>query len=198
MSRHYGAGVWLRGCAATHRRNVILLPLSRALLAGLLHGAAYLGSGLRALGRKHHHCCHQTPPLRGSVVVSKWTQDQKLSSELMSGRLHSAITVWMFLTFMTIHLFQSPFADTEQYWHTSWLVTLTFFGSGNKHVPLVLGQNLVVQCVDAYSVDGTTGGCASLSGSCSSDGSWSGCRPIACEHPSVARKCCSSQATRAT
>ena len=56
----------------------------------------------------------------------------------MSGRLHSAITVWMFLTFMTNHLFQSPFADTEQYWHTSWLVTVTFLRTGNKHVPLVL------------------------------------------------------------
>ena len=38
-------------------------------------------------------------------------------------------------------------------------------------VEYVLGQNLVVQCMDAYSVDGTPGGDTSFSASCSSDGS---------------------------
>ena len=43
--------------------------------------------------------------------------------DMMCGRLHSAITVWTLL--MTTHLFQFRFADTEQYWHPSWLITLT-------------------------------------------------------------------------
>ena len=42
----------------------------------------------------------------------KRTRDQKLSSGLMSGL---AITGLMLLMFMTIHLFQLRFADTEQY-----------------------------------------------------------------------------------
>ena len=70
-------------------------------------------------------------------VGLKRTWDQKLSSGLMSGQLDLAITGLMFLTFMTIHLFQFRFADTEQYflrppptlinWWPSWLITLTFF-----------------------------------------------------------------------
>ena len=45
----------------------------------------------------------------------KRTQDQKLSSGLMSGQLSLAITGLMLLMFMTIHLSQLRFADTEQY-----------------------------------------------------------------------------------
>ena len=45
----------------------------------------------------------------------KRTRDQKLSSGLMSGHLSLAITGSMLLMFMTIHLFQLRFADTEQY-----------------------------------------------------------------------------------
>ena len=45
----------------------------------------------------------------------KRTRDQKLSSGLMSGQLSLAITGLMLLMFMTIHLFQLRFADTEQY-----------------------------------------------------------------------------------
>merc|ERR1712136_386970 len=80
-------------------------------------------------------------------VRLNWTWDQKLSSGLMSGQLNLAITGLMLLTFMTIHLFQFRFADTEQYllrppptlinWHPSWLITLTFFWTDNKQVPLV-------------------------------------------------------------
>merc|ERR1712136_340768 len=80
-------------------------------------------------------------------VGLKRTWDQKLSSGLMSGQLNLAITGLMLLTFMTIHLFQFRFADTEQYflrppptlinWHPSWLITLTFFWTDNKQVPLV-------------------------------------------------------------
>ena len=47
----------------------------------------------------------------------------QLSSGLMSGQLSLAFTGLMLLTFMTTHLFQFRFADTEQYW----LITLTFF-----------------------------------------------------------------------
>ena len=49
-------------------------------------------------------------------------------------------------------------------------------------VESVFGQNLAVQCIDGYSVDGTAGGDTSSSASCSSDGSWtlSDCRPITC------------------
>ena len=49
-------------------------------------------------------------------------------------------------------------------------------------VEYVFGQNLAVQCIDGYSVDGTAGGDTSSSASCSSDGSWtlSDCRPITC------------------
>ena len=45
----------------------------------------------------------------------KRTRDQKLSSGLMSGQLSLAITGLMLLMFMTIHLSQLRFADTEQY-----------------------------------------------------------------------------------
>ena len=45
----------------------------------------------------------------------KRTRDQKLSSGLMSGQLSLAIIGLMLLMFMTIHLFQLRFADTEQY-----------------------------------------------------------------------------------
>ena len=45
----------------------------------------------------------------------KRTRDQKLSSGLMSGQLSLAVTGLMLLMFMTIHLFQLRFADTEQY-----------------------------------------------------------------------------------
>ena len=31
------------------------------------------------------------------------------------------------------HFFQFGFADTRRYWHPSWLITLTFFRTGNKH-----------------------------------------------------------------
>ena len=48
-------------------------------------------------------------------VGLKRTRDQKLSSGLMSGQLSLAITGLMLLMFMTIHLFQLRFADTEQY-----------------------------------------------------------------------------------
>ena len=49
-------------------------------------------------------------------------------------------------------------------------------------VECVFGQNLAVQCIDGYLVDGTAGGDTSSSASCSSDGSWtlSDCRPITC------------------
>ena len=49
------------------------------------------------------------------LVGLKRTWDQKLSSGLL-------------LTFMTTHLFQFRFADTEQYW----LITLTFFRTGGN------------------------------------------------------------------
>ena len=42
------------------------------------------------------------------------TRDQKLSSGLMSGQLSLAITGLMLLMFLTIHLFQLRFADTEE------------------------------------------------------------------------------------
>ena len=45
----------------------------------------------------------------------KRTRDQKLSSELMNGKLSLDITGLMLLMFMTIHLFQLRFADAEQY-----------------------------------------------------------------------------------
>ena len=48
--------------------------------------------------------------------------DQKLSPGLM------------LLTFMTVHLSQFRFAVTERYWHPSWLITLTFFGTDDIHV----------------------------------------------------------------
>ena len=61
----------------------------------------------------------------GLILVGlKRTWDQKLSSGLM----------WP--TFLTTHLFQFRFADTGQYWLASWLITVTFFWTGNKHVPL--------------------------------------------------------------
>ena len=44
----------------------------------------------------------------------------------------------MWLTFMITYFFQFHFADTEQYWHSSWLITVTFLRIDNKHVPLVL------------------------------------------------------------
>eukprot|EP00450_Noctiluca_scintillans_P029453 CAMPEP_0194549464 /NCGR_PEP_ID=MMETSP0253-20130528/95220_1 /TAXON_ID=2966 /ORGANISM="Noctiluca scintillans" /LENGTH=399 /DNA_ID=CAMNT_0039396893 /DNA_START=22 /DNA_END=1219 /DNA_ORIENTATION=- len=80
-------------------------------------------------------------------VGLKRTWDQKLSSGLMSGQLNLAITGLMLLTFMTIHLFQFRFADTEQYflrppptlinWWPSWLISLTFFWTNDSTVPLV-------------------------------------------------------------
>ena len=80
-------------------------------------------------------------------VGLKRTWDQKLSSGLMSGQLNLAITGLMLLTFMTIHLFQFRFAETEQYflrppptlinWWPSWLITLTFFWTDDKNVPAV-------------------------------------------------------------
>ena len=48
-------------------------------------------------------------------VGLKRTWDQKLSSKVWSGQLNLAITVLLLLTFMTIHLIQLRFADTEQY-----------------------------------------------------------------------------------
>ena len=56
--------------------------------------------------------------------------EETLGSELVSG-----LTL---LTFMNSHLFQFHFADTEHSWHPSWLITLTFFRTDNKHVLLVL------------------------------------------------------------
>ena len=47
-----------------------------------------------------------------------WTRDQKLSSEVLSSPLHSAITVWLFL--------RSPFTDTAQYCHSAWLFHCDF------------------------------------------------------------------------
>ena len=57
------------------------------------------------------------------VVGLKKTWDQKLSSGLL-------------LTFMTVHLFQFCFVDADQYCHSGWLITVTFFWTGYKHVPL--------------------------------------------------------------
>ena len=64
----------------------------------------------------------------------------------MSGKLNLALAGLMLLTFMTIHLSQFRFADTEQYflrppptlinWHPSWLITLTFFWTDKVNVPL--------------------------------------------------------------
>ena len=48
-------------------------------------------------------------------VGLKRTWDQKLSSALMSGQLNLDIIGLMLLTFMTVHLFQFRFADTEKY-----------------------------------------------------------------------------------
>ena len=48
-------------------------------------------------------------------VGLKRTWDQKLSSGVWSGELNLAIAGLMLLTFMTIHLLQFRFADTEQY-----------------------------------------------------------------------------------
>ena len=48
------------------------------------------------------------------VVGLKRIWDQKLSSSLM------------LVPFMTVHLLQFRFADTEHYPHPSWLITLTF------------------------------------------------------------------------
>ena len=77
--------------------------------------------------------------------------EEDLGSEIVfwidERSIELAIAGLMFLTFMTIHLFQFRFADTEQYflrppptlinWHPSWLITLTIFWTDNKHVPLV-------------------------------------------------------------
>ena len=79
--------------------------------------------------------------------------------------LESEVLSWFVVAHVHgIHLFQFRFAGTEQCWHPGWLVTLTFFRTGNIHVPLV-------QCVDAYSVDGTPGGDTTFSASCSTVGS---------------------------
>ena len=40
----------------------------------------------------------------------------------------------MSLAIMTTNLFQFRFADTEQYWHSSCLISLTLFRTDNKHV----------------------------------------------------------------
>ena len=45
------------------------------------------------------------------LFILKRTRDQKLSFESMCGQLHTAITLLMLLTFMTIHLIQFRFAD---------------------------------------------------------------------------------------
>ena len=76
-------------------------------------------------------CC--TSPL-------KRTWDQKLSSRLMCSQMNLAMTGSMLLTF----IFQFRFADTEQYflrpppslinWRPSWLITLTYFWTGDDHV----------------------------------------------------------------
>ena len=42
----------------------------------------------------------------------------------------------MSLAIMTTNLFQFRFADTEQYWHSSCLISLTLFRTENKHVPV--------------------------------------------------------------
>ena len=42
----------------------------------------------------------------------------------------------MSLAIMTTNLFQFRFADTEQYWHSSCLISLTLFRTDNKHVPV--------------------------------------------------------------
>ena len=54
----------------------------------------------------------------------KRTQYQKLSSGLM------------LVSFITTYIFQFGFADTEQYWHPSWLIHLTFIRTADKHIPL--------------------------------------------------------------
>ena len=80
-----------------------------------------------------------------SVIPKKFlfgltrTQYQKLSSGLM------------LVTFITNYIFQFGFADTEQYWHPSWLITLTFIRTGDKHIPLapncrVLKKKNLVWC----------------------------------------------------
>ena len=50
-----------------------------------------------------------------TFVGLKRSWDQKLSSGLRSGQLNLAITGLMLLMFMTFHLLQLRFADTEQY-----------------------------------------------------------------------------------
>ena len=40
------------------------------------------------------------------------------------------------LVISTFTTFQFPFADTDQYCHLGWLITVTFFWTGYKHVPL--------------------------------------------------------------
>ena len=78
------------------------------------------------------------------LVGLKQTWDQKLSSGLMCSQMNLAMTGSMLLKFMTTHLFQFRFADTEQYflrpppslinWRLSWLITLTYFWTGDDHV----------------------------------------------------------------
>ena len=53
--------------------------------------------------------------LQHIFVGLKRTRDQKLSSGLMSGQFSSAITGLMLLMFLTAHLFQFRFVDSEQY-----------------------------------------------------------------------------------
>ena len=71
-----------------------------------------------------------------SAVTGKCAQSRVQSLGCQSsGPLHSAITVWLFLRSRP-YLFQFPFADTDQYCHSGWLITVTFFWTGYKHGPL--------------------------------------------------------------
>ena len=66
--------------------------------------------------------------LRRSLQVGlKGTWDQKLSSGSV------------LVTLMTIHLYQLRFADAEQYCLPSCLITVTFFRTNNKYVPVCCG-----------------------------------------------------------
>merc|ERR1711874_75575 len=51
----------------------------------------------------------------GVFVGLKRTWDQKLTMGIKSGQLNLAITGLALLTFMTIHLFQFRFGDTDQF-----------------------------------------------------------------------------------
>ena len=63
------------------------------------------------IGEEYAHIRRSEEDLGSEVVF--WMDDE--------------LTGLMSLTYMTTHLFQFTFAGSEQYWHPSWLFTLTFF-----------------------------------------------------------------------